>query len=51
MIESKVVEGTPQSIAQFLHTSEGLDKTQIGSYLGEKYVLLYVLDTPDLPPT
>ena len=38
LIENKVLPDDPTSIAKFLHTAEGLDKTQIGSYLGEKYL-------------
>lgn len=37
LIESKVFEGTPEDIAKFLHAAEGLSKTKIGEYLGEKY--------------
>jgi Sec7-like guanine-nucleotide exchange factor len=39
LIEEGFVEETPESVAKFLRTTEGLDKTMVGDYLGEKYLL------------
>lgn len=36
LIEEGFVEHTPEAVARFLRTTEGLDKTQVGDYLGEK---------------
>lgn len=36
LIENSLVENTPDAIAQFLFNGEGLNKTSIGNYLGEK---------------
>jgi Sec7-like guanine-nucleotide exchange factor len=33
-----IIDNTTDSVAQFLYTGEGLNKTAIGEYLGEKYV-------------
>jgi Sec7-like guanine-nucleotide exchange factor len=35
LVDGGVIANTPQDVAKFLHTAEGLDKNQIGSYLGE----------------
>ena len=29
-----------ESVAQFLHKGEGLNKTAIGDYLGERYLVI-----------
>jgi cytohesin len=36
LIENNLVENTPDAVAQFLFSGEGLNKTSIGNYLGEK---------------
>ncbi|XP_017770419.1 PREDICTED: cytohesin-1 isoform X2 [Nicrophorus vespilloides] len=36
LIENGLLQETPESVAQFLHKGEGLNKTAIGDYLGEK---------------
>lgn len=36
LIEKGLLQQTPESVAQFLHGGEGLNKTAIGDYLGEK---------------
>lgn len=36
LLENNLVENTPESVANFLYTGEGLNKTAIGNYLGEK---------------
>jgi cytohesin len=36
LIENNLIENTPESVANFLFTGEGLNKTAIGTYLGEK---------------
>lgn len=36
LIEKGLLQNTPESVAQFLHKGEGLNKTAIGDYLGEK---------------
>jgi hypothetical protein len=36
LIENGLVENTPDAVAQFLFSGEGLNKTSIGNYLGEK---------------
>lgn len=36
LIENNLVENTPEAIAQFFFNGEGLNKTSIGDYLGEK---------------
>lgn len=36
LIEKGLLQQTPESVAQFLHKGEGLNKTAIGDYLGEK---------------
>jgi len=36
LIENGLLQNTPESVAQFLHKGEGLNKTAIGDYLGEK---------------
>ena len=41
LIENNLVENTPNSIAQFLFSGEGLNKTSIGNYLGEKYYFFF----------
>ncbi len=36
LIQNNLIENTSDAIAQFLFTGEGLNKTAIGTYLGEK---------------
>lgn len=36
LIEKDLIQNTPESVAQFLYKGEGLNKTAIGDYLGEK---------------
>jgi Sec7 domain len=36
LIEQGVLEHDPQSVAQYLRNGEGLHKTAIGDYLGER---------------
>jgi cytohesin len=36
LIENSLIENTPEAIAQFLFSGEGLNKSAIGNYLGEK---------------
>lgn len=36
LIEKGLLQNTAESVAQFLHKGEGLNKTAIGDYLGEK---------------
>ena len=38
MIEHGQLNNTPEDVAQFLFKGEGLNKTAIGDYLGERYV-------------
>lgn len=38
LIENHLVENTPETIATFLFNGEGLNKTAIGNYLGEKLI-------------
>mgnify|MGYP001811128894 CR=1 FL=1 len=38
LIESNLLENNPLSVAQFLFDGQGLNKTSIGIYLGEKFV-------------
>lgn len=47
LVENELLRHTPEDIAQFLYKGEGLNKTAIGDYLGERYlfsksVLLFV---------
>jgi cytohesin len=39
LINNGLVANTPEDVARFLFAGEGLNKTAIGDYLGEKYVL------------
>ncbi|KAJ8965763.1 hypothetical protein NQ317_016104 [Molorchus minor] len=36
LIDKGLLQNTPESVAHFLHKGEGLNKTAIGDYLGEK---------------
>ena len=36
LIEHGLLQNTPEDVAQFLYQGEGLNKTAIGDYLGEK---------------
>ncbi len=47
LIDSSLLKNTSEDIAKFLYKGEGLNKTAIGDYLGERYVLLTMfLPTP-----
>ena len=36
LVENELLRHTPEDIAQFLYKGEGLNKTAIGDYLGER---------------
>lgn len=36
LVENKLLDGTARSIAEFLYKEEGLNKTAIGEFLGER---------------
>lgn len=36
LLEIKLLDGSAQSIAEFLYKEEGLNKTAIGEFLGER---------------
>lgn len=36
LVENKLMDGGPESIAEFLYKEEGLNKTAIGEFLGER---------------
>lgn len=36
LVENKLLEWTAQSVAEFLYKEEGLNKTAIGDFLGER---------------
>lgn len=38
LVENELLRNTPEDIAQFLYKGEGLNKTAIGDYLGERYL-------------
>lgn len=38
LVENELLRHTPEDIAQFLYKGEGLNKTAIGDYLGERFV-------------
>ncbi|KAK2088842.1 hypothetical protein P7K49_034749 [Saguinus oedipus] len=37
LVENELLQNTPEEIARFLYKGEGLNKTAIGDYLGERY--------------
>lgn len=37
LVENDLLPNTPEEVAKFLYQGEGLNKTAIGDYLGEKY--------------
>lgn len=45
LIDSNLLKNTSDDIAQFLYKGEGLNKTAIGDYLGERWVILMFLPT------
>lgn len=47
LLENDLLQQTPEDISQFLYKGEGLNKTVIGDYLGERWAssVLYVLDS------
>jgi len=47
LLENDLLQHTPGDIAQFLYKGEGLNKTVIGDYLGERYVTLLSLTWQD----
>lgn len=38
LVENELLRHTPEDIAQFLYKGEGLNKTAIGDYLGERCI-------------
>ena len=36
LIESNLVENTPEAVARFLFNGEGINKVALGNYLGER---------------
>ena len=36
LVEPELLQNTPEEIARFLYKGEGLNKTAIGDYLGER---------------
>lgn len=36
LIENDLLQSSPEDVAQFLYKGEGLNKTVIGDYLGER---------------
>lgn len=36
LVEHELLQNTPEEIARFLYKGEGLNKTAIGDYLGER---------------
>lgn len=36
LVENKLLDGSAQPIAEFLYKEEGLNKTAIGEFLGER---------------
>lgn len=36
LVENELLQNTPEEIARFLYKGEGLNKTAIGDYLGER---------------
>lgn len=38
LVENELLRHTSEDIAQFLYKGEGLNKTAIGDYLGERYI-------------
>ena len=47
LIENDLLKNTCEDIAQFLYKGEGLNKTAIGDYLGERYAGLGRLRSPE----
>lgn len=47
LIENDLLKNTCEDIAQFLYKGEGLNKTAIGDYLGERYAGLGRLGSPE----
>ncbi|NWW45967.1 CYH1 protein, partial [Pedionomus torquatus] len=47
LIENDLLKNTCEDIAQFLYKGEGLNKTAIGDYLGERYAGLGWLSSPE----
>lgn len=43
LLENDLLQNTPEDIAQFLYKGEGLNKTVIGDYLGERWALWFSL--------
>ncbi len=37
LVENELLRHTSEDVAQFLYKGEGLNKTAIGDYLGERY--------------
>lgn len=49
LIENDLLKNTSEDIARFLYKGEGLNKTAIGDYLGERCVCV-VIAGPDKGP-
>lgn len=46
LLENDLLQNTPEDIAQFLYKGEGLNKTVIGDYLGERWALQFSICFP-----
>lgn len=43
LVENELLRHTSEDIAQFLYKGEGLNKTAIGDYLGERWKMVYIM--------
>ncbi len=43
LVENELLRHTSEDVAQFLYKGEGLNKTAIGDYLGERYTCMLQL--------
>jgi cytohesin len=43
LIEHGLLQNTAEDVSQFLHKGEGLSKTAIGDYLGERFATSHLL--------
>lgn len=48
LVENELLRHTSEDIAQFLYKGEGLNKTAIGDYLGERCTILKYIASPFL---
>lgn len=44
LVDNCLLEWTPEAVAEFLYKEDGLNKTAIGNFLGERYVVLTKTD-------